>query len=579
MGDGTSRFRSSFSRRGTLKLLMPKRSIAEISQTIESLVQRQMYDNIAPVTKLLLRHLQTPREYGDALRLLHDLPDAVVFNTAEFRQLYAELLSGALALERLEVFAERTRSLLGEEAAAPVRLEYAIALQAEKRHAEARAVLERIRPVLHGEALGVCWAWLGWSLFELKEPWEQAFEEGLALLSGLSLARALMNQAYCWAQSGDHARARLAWSRALPLVRHRASTTAVLRYNLAISAQRELLSEAEEHFLELERLTRVPSLHHQRAKALNGLALYRRSLGEWSRALTAYREALAFAQNATDRRVALNGLARTQYLSAHPGRALEVLEEALFEPALDRSPLLVTRALVLLALNDVGGAAASLGAADALHLDSVKWLARIAEAELSRRAGRLGDALRSLEGLPVHGLHAREEARQFPELMRLLETNGARAPEPLLYTPKTVVRVEARGVLRVFVNARGVNIGAVSRVGELLVFLLEQGGSASTEVIGDALYPQADAPTARKSVWALVKLLRRALGWAESVLALRGAYQLDPSVVWEYDIAEARARGDFKGAFLSGVYSDWVLEVERSLLARRNRRRSDLEMN
>ena len=253
-------------------------------------------------------------------------------------------------------------------------------------------------------------------------------------------------------------------------------------------------------------------------------------------------------------------------------KALEILEAALLEPELDKSALQVTRALVLLALNDARGAEAALAAAEDTHVDAVRWLAAVAAAELQRRQNQPEAALSCLEGLPVHGLHAREEAPKHPALMQLLREHGLPVPEPLPYTARTVVRVEARGALRVFVNARAVNIGAVSRLGELVVFLLEHGGSAGTEVIAEALYPRATPAQARKSIWGLVKLLRRALGWPESVLALRGAYQLDPSVTWEYDVAEARARGDFRGEFLSGVYSEWALEVARNLQGKRRRR-------
>jgi tetratricopeptide (TPR) repeat protein len=558
---------------------MGKRSADEITQIIHGFVTRGEYERIPALSNILLRHLQTSSDYREALSLLNEIPAPELLASSELRSFLAELLSGAQELGRLEELAVSTRQQLGDEAAAPLFLQLAIALQTQKLHTSARELLETWCAHLHGEARGVGQTALGLSLFELGQPWLAAFEEGVPLLSGLSLARAFINQAYCLAQSGRHAEARVVWSRAVPLVRQRASTTAVLRYNLAISAQRELLPEAEEHFLELERLTRVPTLHHQRAKALNGLGLHRRSLGEWSRASSAYREALSFAQNPTDLRVAHNGLARTAYLAGHPARALEHLEEALTQPDLDRSALLVTRSLVLLALGDDGGAASSLRSADALHLDSVKWLARIAEAELARRAGQPREALHHLEGLPVHGLHAREETRVHRDLMRLLETHGLPVPEPLAYTAQTLVRVEARGALRVFVNARPVNIGAVSRVGELLVFLLEQGGSASAEVIGGALYPDVTHEKTRKSVWALVKLLRRALGWDEGVLALRGAYQLDPSATWEYDVTEARRRGAFHGEFLSGVYSDWALETGRALQSLRGRRHTDLEMN
>jgi hypothetical protein len=48
-------------------------------------------------------------------------------------------------------------------------------------------------------------------------------------------------------------------------------------------------------------------------------------------------------------------------------------------------------------------------------------------------------------------------------------------------------------------------------------------------------------------------------------MALRGAYQLDPNVTWQYDMTDARAKRSFQGEFLKGVYSDWALEVGRTL--------------
>jgi hypothetical protein len=55
------------------------------------------------------------------------------------------------------------------------------------------------------------------------------------------------------------------------------------------------------------------------------------------------------------------------------------------------------------------------------------------------------------------------------------------------------------------------------------------------------------------------------LGWEAAVLSLRGAYQLDPNVTWDYDIAEARAIRRFHGEFLKGVYSNWVIETGQFL--------------
>jgi hypothetical protein len=103
----------------------------------------------------------------------------------------------------------------------------------------------------------------------------------------------------------------------------------------------------------------------------------------------------------------------------------------------------------------------------------------------------------------------------------------------------------------------------------LLVFLLEQGGGASLEAIREALFPEALDPAAvrraNKTVWFHAENLRKAFGWAGSVQALGGAYQLDPDVTWQYDVAGSRERGAFRGEFLKGVYSEWALEVGREL--------------
>ncbi len=131
------------------------------------------------------------------------------------------------------------------------------------------------------------------------------------------------------------------------------------------------------------------------------------------------------------------------------------------------------------------------------------------------------------------------------------------------------MRVQAAGALRVAVNGRDVQLVPTHRPGELLVFLLENDGVASLDQIRDALYPDAvdgkDKERTQKSIWKLVDALRSALGWESAVLSLRGAYQLDLNVTWDYDIAEARAVRRFRGEFLKGVYSNWAIETGQFL--------------
>ena len=356
-----------------------------------------------------------------------------------------------------------------------------------------------------------------------------------------------------------------------------------LRYNLGISALRDLDPEAERHFLEADRLTRKPQAAELRASTLNGLAGSRRAIGEWARAEHTYRAGLEAARDAHDRKESYLGLARTLRLARRHIEALETLEFALRDDTLEMGALRVSHAMVFLALGQPERARDSLGRVGTLVSESDRWLERIARAELARQDGRLDEAVGLLDGLPVNALHAREESGAFGALFGLLENAGQPVPARLEYAQRTVVSVRASGVLEVRVNDRAVPIAPTSRAGELLVFLLEAGGVASLEVIGDAMYAGSFGPLepvrVRQAVWKLVDKLRDALGWEGSVRALRGAYRLDADATWEYDIARARTDGFFEGSFLEGVYSDWALEVARSLEMMSGKRTRSLELN
>jgi hypothetical protein len=155
----------------------------------------------------------------------------------------------------------------------------------------------------------------------------------------------------------------------------------------------------------------------------------------------------------------------------------------------------------------------------------------------------------------------------------------AKPPE---YGEGMTVRVVAQGVLTVRVNDRPVAIAPTGRAGELLVYLLEQNGHASVDMMMDAMFPNFalnERDKVRGSIWKFVKNLRRALGWKTSIISLRGAYQLDPSATWEYDVKEARASRNFQGGFLKGVYSNWALETGRTLIARPDLRRRLSDLN
>lgn len=296
------------------------------------------------------------------------------------------------------------------------------------------------------------------------------------------------------------------------------------------------------------------------------MARFRCSLGEWSRAEFAFRQAILLAKNSLAKQSGYRGLVRNQYLSNHLDQALETLETALHEPDVPHLLLYVVQAKVYLKLGQTKKARAALEKGGEPKFELEKWPWSIAAAELARQEGRFDEAVELLEGLPLNNVDARANVIQFPLLFELLHGAGKLVPQPLEYVQGTTISVQAQGVLHVAVNGRKVDIIPTGRVGELLVFLLEQRGQASLETIGDALYPEVgEAKRRRQAVWKLVDKLRETLGWQDAVLSLRGAYQLDPKATWHYDIAEARHKGKFTGEFLAGVYSEWALEVGEEL--------------
>ena len=163
--------------------------------------------------------------------------------------------------------------------------------------------------------------------------------------------------------------------------------------------------------------------------------------------------------------------------------------------------------------------------------------------------------------------------RCFPALFGLLDAD--QSPLPLGYTVGTKVEVHALGPLLVKVNGRTVPVSSAGRPGELLVFLLERGGRAATEVILEALYPGGDGADRgsreRKrrdgqALSAVVRGLRKALGWEGSIQTDGGgAYLLDPAAEWWYDVREAAVRGAATPDFLSGNYRLWALQRAEEL--------------
>jgi tetratricopeptide (TPR) repeat protein len=525
---------------------------------------------VAQIIPTWILRIRSSEDWAVLLELLEELPKTQLVNSASLVLAYSEALAKNSLYDQLLEFTSRAFESLSSEQHAQLLLFRSAALFAQNALSEAVFALRTALPYLNGESYGRALGRLGLTLFQLGQPWEDSFLQAKKILDGRAWGLVCLNFAYCLHESQRSQEARAVWLEAILLLKSDPFSLAWLRFNLGASYLKDLeFVEAERHYLEGQRLAGNTKRFSMHASILNGLASVRRARGEWTRAEFIYQKSMRVSNDSFDRVTTLIGLARTLLLAGRASEAVEVLELDLTQEDLTSLDIQVARALVFLHLNDLPRASAALETITTPIVGAYQWLERLCRAELARRHGQFTEAVQWLEGNPTHTLHMREEVRQWPELFALAKAAGLPIPEPLEYVQGSTVQVRARGVLHVAVNDRGVAVPPTGRVGELLVFLLEHEGEAPLDVILEAFYPNAvgskDRARARKMVWEHANTLRELLGWQDAVIALGGAYQLDPQTTWRYDIREARALGLFNGEFLAGVYSEWALEVGQDL--------------
>ncbi len=509
---------------------MFKISLADVEKSFLLLLHHLRFIQAANLLEQALKHLQTASQYAVLLELMQKIPLEQRLKLHPCRRMYMQLLSLNKLEPELLGFLEQTKNLCSPSEYAELELEYVGFLTMHSRFSDMKARLEPLLLRLHNENLGRAYTWLGWALFELQLPeWQASFQKGLPLLKNIGLARGLINYGYCLSEAGLSAKAQSVWQEALPLVKHRAQTTAHILYNLGVDAQRHFLPQAEGYFLELERVSRNPSAATHRASAWNGIALSRRVRGQWSRAEAAYKKALSQAQGSFERTNAYRGLARVYLLSGRANQALKILEDAFHQDQLEQDSLWLTKAQVLLAVHSPQEVSHTLAQISNPQKESVRWSVALLQGELARQAGNPDLAKALLVGLPLESLAAREEALRFPELLALLPQK----PVPLVYQTDLVVRVETQDSLLVQVN--DVPIMLSHKMTELLVFLLEHQGFCSMTQICAALYQGLDLQKAKRRLSVLVQMLRQMLGWQASLQANHGAYRLDSNAVWQYE--------------------------------------------
>jgi tetratricopeptide (TPR) repeat protein len=550
---------------------LSRRTMIEVVESVRVLSQMGQFDVVRRTLELALVGARDLTEQTMLLEMLEGVPEWVHETNPAWALLRARLLCNTRQSEALLSFT--SDALKHEHLDSPgLRVLHAWALVQAGQCVEGLGVAEEALPVLPESEKGFAWRTVAEARSVLGVVgWHEAFDEACLRLEGRALGTCLIAFGYHLERHGEAVAARRVWLEALGLMAKDAYYLAWIHFDLGRSYVRELHPEAESHMLEAQRLARTPRAVAFASRAALGVGLVRRVLGEWSRAEASYREAVKLAVEPFDRQQALRGLGHTLRLANQPSRALEPLLEATrcwpSERMAQSSWVFADVAAAQVQLGDVAGALEALEHTGEVRGEDLERTL-IVRAELARRERDANTALELLRDVRFGTLWAREESTCFAELFKLGDALGLGVPESLPRPNGLHVQVNALGVLRVRVNGRDVPIKPVSRAGELLVLLLERGGSDTVEHLLEALYPNVARFALRgkkQALSGLVRDLRAALGWEGSVQALGGAYRLDPDAHWDYDVREARVRGEKPGGFLEGVYTDWARQTERAL--------------
>lgn len=548
-----------------------RRELLEVIESVQVLSASGQFDLVRRTLELAVVGARDLTEQTVLLDMLEVVPESVRQENPAWALLKARLLCNTRRPKALLAFTSGALKRKHLDSPA-LRVLHGWALVQMEQGAEGLAFAEAALAGLPESETGFAWRTVAEARSGLgMAGWREAFEEARSRLAGRALGTCLIAFGYGLDRHGEAVAARRVWLEALGLMKKDPYYTAWIHQELGRSYLRELHPEAEWHMLEVQRAARKPGAAAFAAGAALGVGLVRRVLGEWSRAEASYREALRLAVEPFDRQQALRGLGHTLRLAGQPSRALEPLLEATqcwpSERETGRSWVFADVAAAQAQLGDVVGALEALERTGEVHDEDLERTL-IVRAELARHKQDANAALKALRGVRFGTLWAREERACFAELFKLGDALGLGLPETLPRPNGLRVQVNALGVLRVRVNGRDVPIKPVSRTGELLVLLLERGGSDTVEHLLDALYPNVDRSVQRLKKQALswlVRDLRDVLGWEGSVQALGGAYRLDPEAHWDYDAAQARSRGEKPRGFLEGVYTDWARQTEREL--------------
>jgi Tetratricopeptide repeat len=413
---------------------------------------------------------------------------------------------------------------------------------------------------------GLAWRIHGECLAALKrEGWHESFTRAVSFLTGRSLGICHMEYGSCCFLHQQLTTAQTQYNQAYALLKHDPYYAAWIKYNLGLVTLELGLPEAEQHFYTVQDLSNRVDAKAFRSRAWSGIGAVRRSQGQWNRAIFAYERGLQYVNkenDSDDRIAAMCGLGHTYRCEGQLNAALDLFWEAL-DRAEETDKIRILIAATSLQRGDIQETQKQLALLENQSQNGeAKIRLSLLNAELARRQNRRTQALEHLQEIDPKRLCVLEERHCFPELFAFAEHHGWGFSSPPNQTP-LLVNVQALGVLRVEVNQQSIHLKSTSKVAELLVYLLEQHGHASTESITNALYPEKNnARRTGQALWALAKQLREALGWEDSLQDKGKAYALgQDGVIWDYDAAKQKN----KSRLLEGVYSNWIQNIRQNL--------------
>lgn len=403
---------------------------------------------------------------------------------------------------------------------------------------------------------GLYYRCLGMAMGRLKQAgWQKCFEQARAHLQGNALGRMLLDYGWHFYASGQHTQAHAIWAEALIYLENDPYYLAWTHSNIGYLLLKNEPGKAERHFLEALRISQKKAARGFRSRALLGLGIVRRMFAELQRALQAYQEAYKAKGDTDDTQLALWGWGHTLRLMGQVEEGLaKLLQAHRINPEVRWLELDIAAAYLM--LGHLEYLEQNLPYLRTIPLrDRDKIVLGILEAEWLRRKGDLAQAKARLASVETNNLWFREELSCFPLLASAIQ-----GTEPSLRASYRV-EVNPYGRLQVRVNSRPVLLPAVSKAGELLVFLLIKGGSASLEVLLDQIATPGKNP--RKALWEVVNSLRMALGWKDSVRSTGRMYTLDPESEWVFPTEPPLDHQGQMLEFMPGYYSNWIEEYRQ----------------